>query len=207
MSDIICVTNRRLCRIDFLQRIEEIASCGPRAIILREKDLPENEYRQLAERVMAICERQKVPCILHSFVNTAIELGAEQVHLPMHVMRSLSEAEKACFSVIGVSCHSVEEAVEAQRLGCTYITAGHIFATDCKKRLSPRGINMLKRVCESVSVPVYAIGGINNQNIKEVRGSGARGACIMSGLMCCGNVRSYIDLCSCEERKIRGSPE
>lgn len=207
MSDIICVTNRRLCKTDFLQRIGEIASCRPRAIILREKDMSESAYRQLAQKVMMICERQGIPCILHSFVNTAIELKAAQIHLPLPVLRRLPEAEKAYFSVIGVSCHSVEEAVEAQRLGCTYITAGHIFATDCKKGLPPRGINMLKRVCENVSVPVYAIGGINNQNIKEVRGSGARGACIMSGLMCCGNVRSYIDLCACEERKIRGSPE
>lgn len=192
MSDIICVTNRRLCGTDFLQRIEEIASCGPRAIILREKDLSENEYRQLAKKVMAICERKKVPCILHSFVNTAIELGAEQIHLPMHVMRSLSEAEKACFSAIGASCHSLEEALEAKRLGCTYITAGHIFATDCKKGLPPRGTDFLRSICEQVSAPVYAIGGIDSGNIEEVRRCGAEGACIMSGLMCCENVRDYI---------------
>ena len=65
------------------------------------------------------------------------------------------------FKVIGTSVHSVEDAIKAEQLGATYMTAGHIFATDCKKGLPPRGLDFLKNVCDTVQIPVYAIGGIN----------------------------------------------
>jgi thiamine-phosphate pyrophosphorylase len=95
----------------------------------------------------------------------------------------MSETQKARFRVIGASCHSVEEALEAQQLGCTYITAGHVFATDCKKGLPPRGLDFLRAVCAAVDIPVYAIGGINSENLQDVMKCGAAGGCIMSGLM------------------------
>jgi thiamine-phosphate pyrophosphorylase len=85
--------------------------------------------------------------------------------------------------LIGASCHSVEEALEAENLHCSYITAGHIFSTDCKKGVAPRGLNFLSDVCNNVSIPVYAIGGINQSNMKAVQNAGANGVCIMSGFM------------------------
>ncbi|WP_458396868.1 thiamine phosphate synthase [Anaerotignum sp.] len=189
MSDILCVTNRNLCREDFLQRIEKIAENRPKGIILREKDLSEEEYKTLAEKVLNCCKKYDVPCILHSFVDAAMELGAENIHLPLHILREMDEKTKEAFKIIGASCHSVEEAQEAERLGCTYITAGHVFVTDCKKGLAPRGLEFLRKVCESVSVPVYAIGGISNANIDLVRKASAAGACVMSGLMRCEDVK------------------
>lgn len=192
MSDILCVTNRILCKEDFLQRVEKIAANKPKGMILREKDLSEKEYKELAENVLMICKKYDVPCMLHSFIDTAIELGAENIHLPLHILRGMDEKKKETFKQIGASCHSVEEAQEARRLGCTYITAGHVFATDCKKGLEPRGLEFLQNVCESVSIPVYAIGGIGSENINSVRKAGAKGACIMSGLMKCENVKEYL---------------
>lgn len=204
MSDIICVTNRHLCEGDFLTRIEQIAKYRPAGIILREKDLAEDEYRVLARQVMEICGRYDVNCILHTFVDVALELQAEAIHLPLPVLRQICETEKEkCqsehmqkltekFSVIGASCHSVEEAVEAQKMGCTYITAGHIFATDCKKGLPPRGLPFLEQVCRSVSIPVFAIGGIALDNMPLVRQAGAAGGCIMSGLMKCQDVNAWL---------------
>ena len=189
MSDILCVTNRILCKENFLQRVEEIAANKPKGIILREKDLSEKEYKELAENVLMICKKYDVPCILHSFVDVALELGAENIHLPLHILRKMDEKTKETFKIIGASCHSVEEAIEAERLGCTYITAGHVFVTDCKKGLAPRGLEFLQNVCESVSIPVYAIGGISSENINAVRKVGAAGACVMSGLMRCENVK------------------
>lgn len=186
------MTNRQLCKGDFLSRIEEIAASSVTGIILREKDLPETEYRALAEQVLEICRRHGVPCTLHTYVNAAISLGADRIHLPLPVLRRMTEEEKMSFRVTGASCHSPEDAVEAQRLGCSYITAGHIFATDCKRGLEPRGLEFLRRVCESVSIPVYAIGGINSSNFPAVCRAGAKGACVMSGLMRCGNVTEYI---------------
>lgn len=86
---------------------------------------------------------------------------------------------------IGCSIHSVEEAVEARNMGSSYITAGHVYVTDCKKGLAPRGLDFLKNVCDSVDIPVYAIGGINidGGRREEVKKYGAAGSCIMSGMM------------------------
>ena len=119
-------------------------------------------------------------------------LQATGHHLPLHILREMTAEQKGAFRVIGASCHSVEEAVEAQGLGCMYITAGHVFETDCKKDLPGRGLDFLKAVCGSVSIPVYAIGGISAGNLCAVRGAGASGACVMSGLMRCEDPKTYL---------------
>lgn len=191
-SDIICVTDRKLCRSDFLEQVERIAEGRPAAIILREKDLSEMEYEKLAARVMEICRRADVSCVLHSFAVTAARLSAEAIHMPMRLLRSMSNEEKSVFRIIGASCHSPEEAAEAQRLGCSYVTAGHVFATDCKKGMEPRGLRFLKEVCDAVTIPVYGIGGIGPGNINQVRETGAAGACVMSGLMTCDAPGAYM---------------
>ena len=183
MSDILCVTNRRLCCEDFLTRIERIAACHPAGIILREKDMNPEDYKALTRAVMGICEQQGVRCILHSFSSVAVSLHADAVHLPLHLLRELSLEQKALFKILGASCHSVEDALEAQALGCTYITAGHVFETDCKKGLPGRGLEFLRNVCAAVDLPVYGIGGIHAENIPLVRRAGAAGACLMSSLM------------------------
>lgn len=192
MSDIICITNRKLCEENFLKRIETIARERPRAIILREKDLSEEEYEKLAKEVIQVCRDYDVQCILHSFAKTAIKLNETAIHMPLPLLREMTTQEKAHFRIIGASCHSVKEAREAQSFGCTYITAGHIFLTDCKKGLPGRGLSFLKETCNSVQIPVYAIGGIDTSNIESVRQAGAAGACVMSGLMACRNVKKTI---------------
>ncbi len=193
MSDILCVTNRLLCKGDFLTRVEQIAKAGPRAVILREKDLSEEAYKALAVEVMALCRTYQTACILHYFPQTAIALNADSVHLPLPILRQMDASQRERFSVIGASCHSVQEAEEAERLGCTYITAGHIFNTDCKKDLPGRGLAFLRQVCRCVSIPVYAIGGIDRDNYPSVRQAGAAGACVMSGAMGCENVKTYLE--------------
>lgn len=192
MSDILCVTNRVLCREDFLVRIQKIAEARPAGIILREKDLTEEEYRELARATMQICDKYGTLCILHSFVNVANELGAKAIHLPLPILRMLSKEDREVFTMLGASCHSMEDAIEAESLGCTYITAGHVFDTDCKKGLPGRGINFLQNVCESVAIPVYAIGGISIENIVKVREAGANGACVMSSVMICEDPQKYL---------------
>ena len=183
MSDILCVTNRKLCRENFLTTIKRIAACHPAGIILREKDLNPEDYKELAAAVMEICEPHGVKCILHSFPDVVISLQADAIHLPLHLLRAMPQEQKAHFKVLGASCHSVEDALEAQALGCTYITAGHVFETDCKKGLPGRGLDFLRNVCAAVEIPVYGIGGIAYDNIALVRNAGASGACLMSSLM------------------------
>lgn len=192
MSDILCVTNRRLCRENFLTRIEKIAACRPAGIILREKDLSPTAYVRLAGEVLAICRQYGVRCILHSFADAALEVGAGEIHLPLPALRQIGKEDVVRFTQLGASCHSVEDALEAQQLGCTYITAGHIFETDCKKGLPGRGLSFLKAVCGAVSLPVYAIGGIGPRNIGPVRAAGAAGGCLMRSLMESENVQELL---------------
>ena len=192
MCNILCITNRSLCKEDFLKRIEKIASENPTGIVLREKDLTEKEYKDLAAKVIEICNRYNTPCILHNFTKVAIELNHPYLHLPLHILDNISAEDREKFKVLGASCHSVDDAVRAEKLGCTYITAGHIFDTDCKKGLPGRGLDFLKNVCQRVKIPVYAIGGISSENIKEVKNAGAKGICVMSGTMMCENVKEYL---------------
>lgn len=192
MSDILCVTNRMLCTENFLERIEKIAKAKPAGIILREKDLSEEEYTALASKVLDICRRQGVRCILHGFVGVSAYLGAEAIHLPLPLLLRLNDADRAKFSFVGASCHSAEDAVIAQAHGCTYVSVGHIFETSCKKGLPSRGTEFLKSVCTAVSVPVYAIGGICPENMAKVRSAGAAGACVMSGIMTCKDTTAYL---------------
>lgn len=185
MSDILCVTSRLLCQEDFLTRLERIADAGCAGIILREKDLSPEKYRLLAEQVLPICRSRHVPCILHNDPRTAEALGTDALHLPLPVLRTLSPSRKASFRILGSSCHSLDEALEAESLGCTYITAGHIFSTECKKGLKPRGVEFLREICRNVAIPVWAIGGITPSVFSLVTEAGARGGCVMSGLMSC----------------------
>jgi len=155
-------------------------------------------------------------------INVAMELEHPYIHLPLpileaYVKKDLSDNTSTdmskstdnyqqFFKVIGTSVHSVEDAIKAEQLGATYMTAGHIFATDCKKGLPPRGLDFLKNVCDAVEIPVYAIGGINIASsgdstasdapstydavrdisvprLADVMECGAAGGCIMSGMM------------------------
>lgn len=173
--------------------MERIAAGGCAGIILREKDLEPIAYQDLARQVISICQSSRAPCILHGNPEAAGALGVESIHLPMPVLRSLSQRQRECFRVLGASCHSVEEAREAETLGCTYIIAGHVFATDCKKDLNPRGLRFLQEVCRGVHIPVWAIGGITPENIRAVLDTGARGGCVMSGLMTCEDPQALLD--------------
>ncbi len=169
-----------------------MAAAHPACVILREKDLTEAQYDALARLAVDICRRHHVVCVLHSHVDVAMELEAQALHLPMPLLRGLSDGQREDLKILGASCHSVEEAVEAEGLGATYVTAGHIFDTDCKAGLPGRGLLFLRRVVESVSIPVYAIGGVTPKNIGAVRETGAAGACVMSGCMECADVMQYI---------------
>lgn len=198
MYKILAITNRHLCNNDFLTQIEKICTLNENkskvksvSIVLREKDLPENEYKDLAAKVLEICEKNNTECLLHTYYKVAIELNCKKIHLPLHVLKSNPDVCKE-FDEVGVSIHSVSEAIEAVNLGATYITAGHIFETDCKKNLEPRGLSFLSSVCSSVNIPVFAIGGISLSNAQEAIDAGADGVCIMSGLMNCKNPKEFI---------------
>lgn len=179
---LICITNQKLCRDDFLNRINEIASGKPDAIMLREKEMDQPDYLELAIKVKEICDRHQVKLIINHNLETAERLKVGAVQVSIDDIRKTGEVIKD-FDQVGVSVHSVEQACEAERLGAAYLIAGHVFPTDCKKGLPARGLRFLKEVCDSVSIPVFAIGGISEVNYKIALMAGAKGVCIMSEAM------------------------
>ena len=188
---LICVTNRHLFvdienaggQPSFLARLEQIAAAHPAAIVLREKDMEEGAYEVLARDVQRICRRHQVPFIAHTYAGVAAQLGADALHLPLPLLRRLRESGAALPAYLGTSCHSLEDVREAERLGCSYLIAGHIYATTCKPGLPPRGLAFLREVTAAAELPVYAIGGITPARLREVLAAGAAGGCAMSSLM------------------------
>lgn len=171
-----------------MERIEKIASAKPDRIIFRDKDCSDEDYVKMAFRIVDISDKYDVPCSRYfhpEFFNN--------IHMTMPMLQHFPLSELNYLNVVGASVHSVEEAVEAEKKGVDYVIAGHIFATDCKKGLAPRGLDFLKQVCNAVKIPVYAIGGINADNIKLIAEAGADGACIMSGFMTCENPTEFIN--------------
>ena len=208
-SDIICVTNKSICEkngVLFFEQIKKVAEARPLAIVLREKDLSLEEYRELAGKVSKMCrEVEGSRLIIHNFYELILEdetdLANElsYLHMPLWKLEELYNNQPDEFARLreklvglGASCHSVEDAKLAEKLGCTYIIAGHIYNTDCKKGLEGRGLGFLRDVVEAVSIHVYAIGGITPENINDVRNNGASGACIMSSSMTCKSPKDII---------------
>lgn len=184
MFNVICVSARQLST-DFLKSIEMIAQSDVEAIVLREKDLSENEYLLLAKDVKKICDKHNKKLIIHNFIDVAKKLGITNIQLPFSKFISEPYLHKD-FESIGTSVHSVEDAVLAEKSGANYIVAGHIFETNCKKGLAPRGIEFLTKICRAVNIPVYAIGGIDNNSVSElkvVNCNNFSGVCVMSELM------------------------
>lgn len=175
---LIAVTNRHLSKGDYFKQIEKIVSLSPKSIIIREKDLPKAEYKELARKVLEISK--DTPCFIHSHTDIAKELGCSNIHFSIP---KLKENKDNFFKEISVSCHSLEDVKLATELGATQIVLGNIFETQCKKGLAGKGLEFLKKVADSTTVPVYAIGGINQSNLKDVILAGAEGGCMMSGFM------------------------
>lgn len=173
----IAITNRKLCA-DILEQIEKLNKSDFDYIVLREKDLSYGEYVALAKKAIEISPK----IILHSFTDACEELEYEKIHLPFEIFKKEIKRLK-CYDIIGVSTHSINEAVMAEKLGASYITYSHIFDTKCKEGLEPKGLLALKEVCESINIPVYALGGINENNAQSCVDMGASGVCMMSEAM------------------------
>lgn len=176
----VCITNRKLVAGDYFSQIEKVAMSDVDRIIVREKDLSAAEYEALARRVLAICEKHRKMCVLHSFVDVAIRLQHPLIHLTMDAFRNLSEEQRDYFEVIGVSTHTVEEAMEAQDLGAGYVTVSPIYPTECKPGCEPKGLDFLRQIVQAVDIDVYALGGIHPEQILPCIEAGANGVCMMS---------------------------
>ena len=194
------ISNRKLCENENLEKqIEKIFSVYQRKIILenfeivsltlREKDLNKNEYLKLVEKIYPICQKYRIDLILHQNYDLRLDnkYNIKGLHLSYNTFKSLNKNIREelikKYKKIGVSIHSLDEAKEVENLGANYVVAGHIFKTDCKKGLEPRGLKFVENLSSILTIPIFAIGGINQENSHLVINSGAFGVCMMSSLM------------------------
>ena len=210
--ELIWVTNRRLSE-DFFADVMRVAQSGKAdKILLRESDLSECEYENLAKKTLEIIAEcgSGTQLILHTHASVASRLGASELHLPFAkfmasggesainlrdlvkfdgVSSDKDEDPGICASnltqklKIGVSVHSLEQALSAQELGADYVVAGHIFDTPSHALEWGRGLWFLREICESLCIKTYAIGGINFENLSEIKQAGAAGAYMMRGFL------------------------
>ena len=159
------------------------------SLTLREKDLDKNEYLNLVEKIYPICKKHKINLILHQNYDLNLDdrYMIKGLHLSYEIFKSLNknirEGLIKKYKRIGVSIHSLEEAREVENLGASYIVAGHIFETDCKKGLEPRGLKFVEELSSILTIPIFAIGGMDEKNSQSVIDSGAFSVCMMSSLM------------------------
>ena len=183
----IVITNRHLVQGDFLKQLEKVTKLHPHALILREKDLTDDAYESLAKKVFDLCKREDITFFLHTKIEIARKIGCQNIHLPIPVLKGLSETEKKAltedFCEISISCHSMEDVEIAMAGGATQIILGTIFETECKKGVLGKGVEFVREICQKCPLPVYAIGGMNLQRLPLVIDAGAAGCCMMSGFM------------------------
>lgn len=186
------VTDFSRCSEPPTARLEKLASSGADAVILRAKELDGKAYLSLAREAVRIFSGSASRLILHARPEAASALSHQFLHLPLEKLKTLGEKMRGEFSLLGASCHSRDDALEAQRLGCSYVSAGHVFDTDCKRGLPGRGTAFLREVCSAVSVPVLAIGGVLPGNRDAVLKCGAAGFCVMSAAMICSDPSALV---------------
>ena len=178
---LIYVTERRRVQGDAHDYLSRLLSGRPDALLIREKDLSDEALIRFAAPLVPIAERCGVPLILRGSAEQARQLGISRLQL------SFAEAIAAPlpqdFDSIGVSVHSLAEALEAQRRGATTVTYGHIFTSPCKPGLPPRGTAALDEIVRACTIPVYAIGGITSDTLPFLLPIHPAAACLMSASM------------------------
>lgn len=152
--------------------------CTVKDIVLREKDLTDAEYAALSIDIKAVLKDSGINLYVRS-ISAAEICETQYIHMPFkdYVARETSESSNYTYSV---SVHSVEEAKICENLGASRIITGHVYPTDCKQGLPPRGLEYLKSIVNAVSIPVVAIGGILPDNLVKTVQTGIYDVAVMS---------------------------
>lgn len=164
---------------------------GATLIQLREKELSEKEFLDEAFSIKEICASKKIPLIINDNVKIAKETDVCGVHIGQSDME-LKEARKilGADKIIGVSCQTVEQALQAEKNGADYLGVGAVFSTSTKTDADNVPLSTLKEICSSVKIPVVAIGGISLQNMSQLKGSGIAGVSVISAIFAQQDIRS-----------------
>ncbi|MCX7759741.1 MAG: thiamine phosphate synthase [Hydrogenothermaceae bacterium] len=173
MDRLYFITDRKKFKKPFLDQIKSVLDKGVRVIQIREKDLPDDELYKLVEDTLEVAKGYDVKIFVNSRVDIAVLLGLYGVHLPEKSIPIKVVKQKFSNLVIGKSCHTVEEAIKAQEEGADYIFFSPIFEVEGKSK--PVGLDGLRELLKKVSIPVYALGGINMANVRDVLNTGVYG--------------------------------
>ena len=169
---------------EFLHRVEQALMGGATLVQLREKEKSTREYIELAEKVHAITKHYNVPLIIDDRVDVALAIDAEGVHvgasdMPVATARRLMGADK----IVGATAKTVPWAMEAYEQGADYLGVGAIFPTTTKVITVLTATETLRDICNTVPIPVNAIGGLNKDNIDVLEGIPVAGICVVSAIM------------------------
>ena len=179
------VTNRYQDSLEsFLEKVETACRSGVTIIQLREKNLTTNQYYQLAKQVKEITDAYQVPLIIDDRLDICLAVDAAGLHigddeLPVSVARKVLGPEK----ILGVTAKTVKRALEAETSGADYLGTGAIFPTTTKENAPITQILTLKTICQTVAIPVVAIGGLTSENIEQLIGTGIAGVAVVRDLM------------------------
>ena len=179
------VTNRYQDSLEnFLEKVETACRSGVTIIQLREKNLTTNQYYQLAKQVKEITDAYQVPLIIDDRLDVCLAVDATGLHigddeLPVSVARQVLGPDK----ILGVTAKTVKRALEAETSGADYLGTGAIFPTTTKENAPITLISTLKTICQTVAIPVVAIGGLTSENIDQLIGTGIAGVAVVRDLM------------------------
>ena len=179
------VTNRYQDSLEsFLEKVETACRSGVTIIQLREKNLTTNQYYQLAKQVKEITDAYQVPLIIDDRLDVCLAVDAAGLHigddeLPVSVARQVLGPEK----ILGVTAKTVKRALEAETSGADYLGTGAIFPTTTKENAPITLISTLKTICQTVAIPVVAIGGLTSENIDQLIGTGIAGVAVVRDLI------------------------
>ena len=179
------VTNRYQDSVEsFLEKVETACRSGVTIVQLREKNLTTNQYYQLAKQVKEITDAYQVPLIIDDRLDVCLAVDAAGLHigddeLPVSVARQVLGPEK----ILGVTAKTVKRALEAEEGGADYLGTGAIFPTTTKENAPITLISTLKTICQTVAIPVAAIGGLTSENIDQLIGTGIAGVAVVRDLM------------------------
>ena len=169
---------------EFLRRVEQALMGGVTLLQLREKEKTTREYIELAKKVHELTAKYNVPLIIDDRVDVALSVDAEGVHvgqsdMPVYIARKLMGEYK----IVGATTKTVPQAKEAFRQGADYLGVGAIYPTTTKVKTVLTSTETLKDICNSVPIPVNAIGGLNKDNIDILKGIPIAGICVVSAIM------------------------
>ena len=165
------------------EQVEAALKGGATCVQLREKELGEEEFLREAVEIAALCKNYGVPFFVNDNVDIAIACHADGIHVGQEDMAAAKVRERVGEDMmIGVSAHTVEEALEAVKNGADCLGVGAMFSTSTKTDVSVLSKETLKAICDAVPVPVVAIGGINKRSMKELSGTGVDGFALVSAI-------------------------